>query len=372
MTNGHRHSLTLLTSIIALICSLSAQCHAQEYKFPDPLLSYPLGPATDTVRICILGDMMMHSGQIENARTSASEYDFRSYFTYLEDKIQNADIAIANMEYTLAGKPYTGYPAFSAPEAYASYLAGIGIDVFLTANNHIFDKGAAGALRTIDEFDKLGVQVTGIARDQQMYDQVFPLILECKGASIALVNVTYGTNIGTGKEWPKIVKISEKEALTGILSKTDTCDFTLVLPHWGNEYQLRHSSNQEKDARWLIDHGADAIIGAHPHVIQDVQKIDGVPVFYSLGNAASNMSATNTQMEMMVTLKIVRYHNGNIKLLEPDYELLWCSRPGGYSSKYTVLPVERFIGTRDSWHGPWEYDKMIETRKRIKTLLDNE
>ena len=100
MTNGHRYSLTLLTSIIALICSLSAQCHAQEYKFPDPLLSYPLGPATDTVRICILGDMMMHSGQIENARTSASEYDFSSYFHYIEDKIKDADIAIANMEYT--------------------------------------------------------------------------------------------------------------------------------------------------------------------------------------------------------------------------------------------------------------------------------
>lgn len=373
MANGHLHKQLLLTSIIAaVICCFSVQCHAQEYKFPDPALTYPLGPATDTVRICILGDMMMHSAQIENASTSTSEYDFSSYFHFLEDKIKDADIAIANMEYTLAGKPYTGYPAFSAPEAYATYLAELGIDVFLTANNHIFDKGAAGARRTIDEFEKLGVHITGIARDQQIYDQVFPLILKCKGASIALVNVTYGTNIGTGKEWPKIVKISEKEALIGILSKTDTCDFTLVLPHWGNEYQLRHSANQEKDARWLIDHGADAIIGAHPHVIQDVQKIDGVPVFYSLGNAASNMSATNTQMELMVTLKIIRYHNGNIKLLEPEYELLWCSRPGGYCSKYTVLPIERFIGTRDSWHGPWEYDKMIETRKRIKTLLDNE
>jgi hypothetical protein len=84
------------------------------------------------------------------------------------------------------------------------------------------------------------------------------------------------------------------------------------------------------------------------------------------------MSATNTQMELMVTLRIVRYHNGNTKLLEPEYELLWCSRPGGYNSKYTVLPVEEFIGTRDSWHGPWEYDKMIETRNRIKNLLDNE
>ena len=333
---------------------------------------FPLGPSTDTLEICILGDMMMHSAQIENARTRDSEYDFSSYFHLIEDRIKEADIVIANMEYTLAGKPYTGYPAFSAPEAYATYLADLGIDVFLTANNHIFDKGATGADKTIDEFQKLGIQITGIAKDEQMYDQVFPLILECKGASIALLNVTYGTNIGTGKEWPKIMRINEKEAMSAALSKADGCDFVLVLPHWGTEYHLNHSASQEKDAKWLIGHGADAIIGAHPHVIQDIQEIEGVPVFYSIGNAVSNMSATNTQMELMVMLKIVRYHNGKTKLLEPEYELLWCSRPGGFCSRYTVLPVEEFLGSRDQWHGPWEYDKMIETRKRIKNILDNE
>lgn len=373
MTNGNRHIPILLTSIIAAVLyCCSARCHAQEIEFPYSFPIFPLGPSTDTLEICILGDMMMHSAQIENARTDTYEYDFSSYFMYLEDKIRSADIAIANMEYTLAGKPYTGYPAFSAPEAYATYLAGLGIDVFLTANNHIFDKGAAGADRTIDEFRKLGVSITGIAQDQQMYDQVFPLILECKGTSIALLNITYGTNIGTGREWPKIIRTSDREAITAALSKTDGCDFVLVLPHWGTEYHLNHSASQEKDARWLIGHGADAIIGAHPHVIQDSQQIDGVPVFYSLGNAVSNMSATNTQMELMVTLKIVRYHNGNTKLLKPEYELLWCSRPGGYNNRYTVLPVEEFIGTRDRWHGPWEYDKMIQTRNRIKNILDNE
>lgn len=373
LTNGHRHITTILISIIAaVLCCCSARCHAQEIEFPYPFPISPLGPSTDTLEICILGDMMMHSAQIANADAGERGYDFSSYFMYLEDKIRNADIAIANMEYTLAGKPYTGYPAFSAPEAYATYLSGLGIDVFLTSNNHIFDKGATGAERTINEFRKLGVSITGIAQDQHMYEQVFPLTLECKGGRIALLNVTYGTNLGIGKEWPKIIRTSDKEAMAAALSKAEECDFVLVLPHWGTEYQLSHSASQEKDARWLVEHGADAIIGTHPHVIQDTQKIEGVPVFYSLGNAVSNMSATNTQMELMVTLRIVRYHNGNIKLLEPEYELLWCSRPGGYNSRYTVLPVEEFIGTRDSWHGPWEYDKMMQTRKRIKNILDNE
>ena len=93
--------------------------------------------------------MMMHSAQIKTACKDADTYDFSTYFQHLESRIKNADIAIANMEYTLAGQPYSGYPAFSAPDSYASYLAELGFDVFLAANNHIFDKGASGAERTI-------------------------------------------------------------------------------------------------------------------------------------------------------------------------------------------------------------------------------
>ena len=373
LRGGQRHRTGFLTGIItALTCICSEWCGAQEIDFLYPFPMYPLGPSTDTLEICILGDMMMHTAQIENANKDGSGYDFSSYFRFLEDRIRHADIAVANMEFTLAGEPYSGYPAFSAPDEYASYLASLGIDVFLTANNHIFDKGAAGAQRTLEKFRKLGVSIAGIAENPEMHDEAFPLIMECKGASIAMMNVTYGTNAGTGKEWPKTMKLSEKEAMAETLAKADTCDFVLILPHWGEEYILKHSATQESYARWFVKQGADAIIGAHPHVIQDIQEIDGTPVFYSIGNAVSNMSAANTQMELIVTLKIVRYHNGNIKLLEPEYELLWCSRPGGYCSSYTVLPVEEFIGTRSHWHGPWEYDKMIETRKRIKNLLDNE
>ena len=373
MANGLRHKITFLSSIIAgIICTTTSLCNAQEITFLNPFPMHPLGPSTDTLEICIFGDMMMHSAQIKAASTDGNTYDFSSYFTYLEDRIREADIAIANMEYTLAGEPYSGYPAFSAPDSYAAYFSELGFDIFLASNNHIFDKGAKGAERTISEFRKHNIKIAGIAAEPQMYETVFPLIIECKGASIAIINATYGTNAGSGKEWPKLLRLKDKEALTAALSKASICDIALVLPHWGTEYELHHSEAQEKDAKWFAAHGADAIIGAHPHVVQDIQNIDGVPVFYSLGNAISNMSAANTQMGMMARIRIVRYHNGRTKLLEPEYELLWCSRPGGYCSNYTVLPVEEFIGTRALWHGPWEYDKMIETRKRIKKILDNE
>ena len=76
----------------------------------------------DTITICFLGDVMMHTKQIETARQGESGYDFSSYFMLIEDKIRNADLAVANMEFPLGGEPYSGYPVFSAPLLPLSYM----------------------------------------------------------------------------------------------------------------------------------------------------------------------------------------------------------------------------------------------------------
>ena len=127
-------------------------------------------PAADTIRICIMGDMMMHEAQIAAATTKDGSHEFSSYFQFIADDIRNADIAIANMEYTLAGEPYSGYPCFSAPESYAAYLADCGFDVFLAANNHIFDKGSQGAEKTLEIYRTLekshNIRFTGLAGDE--------------------------------------------------------------------------------------------------------------------------------------------------------------------------------------------------------------
>ncbi|MBR4831083.1 MAG: CapA family protein, partial [Butyrivibrio sp.] len=42
--------------------------------------------------------------------------------------------------------------------------------------------------------------------------------------------------------------------------------------------------------------GADLIIGAHPHVLQKMEYVDGVPVVYSLGNYIFNSKTLDTGM----------------------------------------------------------------------------
>ena len=327
----------------------------------------------DTLTICVLGDMMMHASQIQNAHKGGDRYDFNSYFHLLKDRISSADISIANMEFTLAGEPYTGYPSFSAPDSFGDYLASCGFDVFLTANNHILDKGSQGAERTLELYKELSkshnISFCGTASDQNSREATTPLFLVCKGIRIALVNFTYGTNLGGDRHWPKVNYMNDKALIENALKIAEDADFTLTLPHWGTEYCLLHSEEQEQTAKWLIEHGTDMIIGTHPHVPQDCDTISDVPVIYSLGNAVSNMSAENTQVELMATVRLARESNGDITLLPIEFTYLWCSRPGGYSYSYTVLPIDEYIGKRHLWKGAWDYDKMIRSYENVRNTI---
>lgn len=321
------------------------------------------------MKLCFTGDMMMHSRQME--------FDFSRYFPLVEDWFKSADFTIANMEFTLAGEPYTGYPQFSAPDIFATYVAESGVDIFLCANNHILDKGSEGAERTLDIYRNLGkshgVLFTGAAGSQEERDATTPLIIEHNGIRIALINFTYGTNLGSTLHWPKINYAQQKVFLTEALQKAESmADFTIVLPHWGDEYQLLHSESQEVLAKWLIENGADLIIGTHPHVVQDICQIDGVTVAYSLGNAVSNMSAQNTQLGMMAMVDLESGDDGKVRMKSFEPVFTWCSRPGGFGKSYIVIPIESYLDKSDKWSGTWDYDKMVSTYERVKQIHKHE
>ena len=350
-----------LLAFTVLMFSLCFQAKAQwDYSIPFPK---PLGQKPDTVSVTFIGDVMMHARQLE--------FDCREFFSELGDITESPDISVANMEFTLAGKPYTGYPAFSAPEDYAKYASDCGIDVFLTANNHIMDKGLKGLKRTLQIYeamrDSCGIQYTGCAPDKDSDTLLNPLVVVGHGIRIALVNFTYGTNIEQVPGWPS-VRNMEKESVKEMIdrAKARKADFIIALPHWGTEYHLKHSKEQEEWAGWLAGQGVDLTVGAHPHVIQDTAHVDGMPVIYSMGNAISNMSAENTRLELAVRARFVSLPDGRKEMLEPELVFLWCSLPGYLKDNYTTIPVKDFTDRRDEWLDPSDYDNMLATYERVK------
>lgn len=373
--SGDKHFISkVLLAAIFLTGMCGHTVHAQNAVIRTDLEKVRPIFSQDTLEICFMGDMMMHAKQLETAHREDGTYDFSSYFSLIGDRIKGADIAVANMEYTLAGEPYEGYPCFSAPDSYAHHLAECGFDVFLAANNHILDKGSEGAERTAEAYrrlkDEMGIEFTGLASSEEERRGNHPLFLRRKGISIAMVNFTYGTNLGYTAHWPKTCYMSSRTELLQALETARKADIVIALPHWGPEYVLTHSQTQEKTAGWLIENGADIIIGTHPHVVQDTAVIDGTPVIYSLGNAVSNMSAANTQLELMATLEIVRHWNGDITMSPPALTWLWCSRPGGFTDDYIVIPVEEYLDRKDEWDGGWDYEKMKATFERVRKATD--
>ena len=98
----------------------------------------------DTVTISFTGDVMQHGAQIDAAlkKGGGKNYNYENAFKYVAPLFRQADYMVANMEFTVGTKPYTGYPCFSAPPEIASAAKNAGIDLFLMANNHICDKNA--------------------------------------------------------------------------------------------------------------------------------------------------------------------------------------------------------------------------------------
>lgn len=376
------HKITTFLAAAALYLTGGTCVMAQELQLPkrwqkefstvNPIFR------NDTITICFLGDVMMHTKQIETARQGESGYDFSTYFMLIEDKIRNADLAVANMEFPLGGEPYSGYPVFSAPDPLAEYMVRCGTDIFLAANNHIYDKGRSGAERTAGIYRRLqeeyGIRFTGISSNEEEEKFTHPLMKTVRGIRIAFINFTYATNGGRREGWPKVNYMDDREDLSLAIRTAERkhADAIIALPHWGNEYELKHSESQEETAEWLVGEGVDLIIGTHPHVVQDttfLKKKNGsgyVPVAYSLGNAVSNMSARNTQLELMVTARIIRDTKGQTRIETPELTFLWCSRPGGFNNGYTVIPIEEYMDRRDMWQSDWDYLNMVETYERVK------
>ncbi len=351
----------------------------------DVSFTYTAPVPIDTITVTLVGDVMMHSAQLENCReryarktggakaSEPSNYDYSPCLAPISGILRKADICVANMEFTHSGPPFSGYPAFSAPESYSAYVADCGVDVFLMANNHILDGGTRGAARTIGVYEDMaerGVRYTGCFADEAALEDGYPLFVECRGMKIGIVNFTYGTNVTPTTIWPKVC-VADREELAAAMKKArENADIVIVIPHWGVEYELRHSDWQESMAEYLTRLGADAIVGGHPHVVQDIETKrtplgKSVPVVYSLGNIISNMSAASTQIGLIVTLPLVAYSDGSAVLAEPEYELTWCSLPGKLTDCHVTIPVRNWLERRSEWTTPSDYDKMLSTYNRI-------
>lgn len=269
-----------------------------------------VSPIPSTASLYFAGDAMQHIAQIESALQTDGTYSYKECFTYVKEQVSEVNLAICNLEVTLGGEPYRGYPQFSAPDEFASALKDAGFDILLTANNHCLDRRNKGLIRTLDVLDSLGIAHVGTYRDSAERDSLYPYLTTVNNITFAILNYTYGTN-GIPANPPCIVNLIDTAQILIDINKARSkkADVIIACMHWGDEYVLKQNKTQEQLTDWLIANGVDHIIGNHPHVIQPTElrkdKYNSGHHFiaYSLGNYISNMSARNTDIGLSATLR---------------------------------------------------------------------
>lgn len=323
----------------------------------------------DDITLLFAGDAMQHDRQIEAARTTDGMYAYGTCFEYVRHYIQAADFAVVNLECTLGGTPYRGYPCFSAPDNYALALKHCGFDFFLHANNHCLDRRDAGLIRTLDRLDEYAIPHTGTYRNQAERDTVVPHIVTVKGARIAILNYTYGTN-GIVVQRDAVVDYINRETIHRDIeaARRAQADLIVVCPHWGNEYQLVQNHVQEELAEFLISEGVDMIIGSHPHVVQPMeiryshQYDKQVVIAYSLGNFISAMRTADTRGGVMLKI-VVGQKNKQWRLKGAEYKLVFVQPPTDKDDNFRLIPA----GGRDKVRKAMlpAYDRFMERARRV-------
>ncbi|MBN2481449.1 MAG: CapA family protein [Bacteroidales bacterium] len=340
---------------------------------------------TDQLSLLFAGDVMGHDAQISSAWDSKQNtFRYEPVFQYIAGYVQTADIAVVNLEVTLAGPPYKGYPEFSSPDELARAVRDAGFDVFLQANNHALDRGQSGFKRTITVLDSMNVLHTGTFLNDTDHQQYHPLILEKNNIRIALLNYTYGTN-GLVIPEPYIINRIDTMQIRKDIDKARIArpDFIIIAIHWGNEYERFENGSQRDLAEFMLNCGADAIIGSHPHVVQPVKFIYSNDsskfniVVYSLGNFVSNQRDQYRDGGIVFEI-VLEKTAGETYVKNYSYMPYWVYREDlQEQSGFYILPV-RYFENNESLFNLKEYDlyKITrfagDTRKHLEGIPEND
>lgn len=224
------------------------------------------------------------------------------------ERMQSADIMMLNNEFAYSDR---GTPieekqfTFRARPETVSYLNDMGVDIVSLANNHAYDYGPEALTDTLDTLREAGIPYVGAGREiGEARKPVYYIVGDIKIAFVSATQIerldTPDTKEATENS-PGVFRCwNGEKLLETIREAAANSDFVVAYIHWGTENQAEPDWAQLKQAPELAAAGADLVIGDHPHCLQPIGVIQGVPVIYSLGNFWFNSKTLDTGMVEVV------------------------------------------------------------------------
>lgn len=263
----------------------------QEAEKEEPPVSITISAAGD----CTLGT----DENFDQSRSRNAYYDENgpAYFLQSVKPVFEADdLTIVNMEGTLTestsrmDKTF----AFKGPADYTKILTEGSVEAANLANNHSRDYGEQSYTDTIAALDAAGIVNFG-------YDRT--AVMDVNGVKVGLVG-TYELAEGMGCEEEMIANIKAVE--------DQGAQIVIVSFHWGIERENYPDENQVNLAHSAIDHGADLVLGHHPHVLQGIEVYNGKNIVYSLGNFCFGGNSNPSDKDTMIFQQTFTVQNGEL------------------------------------------------------------
>ncbi|GIM32283.1 CapA family protein [Paraclostridium bifermentans] len=323
------------------------------------------------ITISAIGDIMAHDDQLKaQFDKDTNTYSFDNNFKYVKPYISNSDLAIANLETTLAGPKakYSSFPKFNSPDELADAIKDSGVDIVSTINNHTYDRGSDGVYRTLDVLNSKDIEHVGTQKNDE--DENF-LIKDVDGVKLGITAYSYGQVYGSttalnglnidyndlnnlnifNSSYVDIAFNEIKDTLDVMNNKES--DLQVVILHWGDEYTRQPNEFQKELAKKLCDYGVDIIIGSHPHMVQPIEMIKSdendneTLVIYSLGNFLSNqrneiLNKKYTEDGVIANIGINKNLNtGETKISNVEYIPTWVNKYNNKNGKltYEIIPL---------------------------------
>lgn len=243
---------------------------------------FQLSADAPTATLLALGDI---------ALTRRTNFDFRTTFGPIADRLESCDLATGNLEAALTGRtaPAGSIGSFirADPDAVRALVDGH-LDVVNLANNHALDFGTGALADTAELLRDSGIGACGVRRDGASA----PLVIrETKGLRVGFLGACddHFVPLPSGDE-PDCQVESDLDLLALIAAARPQVDFLVLQLHWGYEFSLHPLLEHRDRARKLAEMGVDLIVCHHAHVPQGIEVWQGAIIAYGLGNAIMPLS----------------------------------------------------------------------------------
>lgn len=250
-------ALLLITAGLALAWPTALHDAAQRVFVSEP------------ATVLFVGDIMLDRAVAVHARVAGDD----ALFAGVAELLAGYDAVVGNLEGTITGNASLSQQdpsvlRFTFDERFARLLKRIGVTAVSLANNHALDFYDAGYRQTVSHLDAAGILHFGTPLNSEDLSAAISL----KGKSICLVG------------YHELFRPDPAGVFAEIGRIRPACDRVVLFAHWGEEYEHSPTVRQQELAHAFVDAGADAVIGAHPHVVEPLEIYKNKAIFYSLGN----------------------------------------------------------------------------------------